>query len=533
MLFFWLFTLLTAALAAEYAYIVVEGGTSGLIVANRLSEDPSTSVLVIEAGSSVYDNINVTDIDRLAYTYDSPIDWAYKSIPQEYGGHFQVLHASQALGGTSVMNELIVRSGLRTNRVRTNGYMGELGNDGWTWDNLFPYYLKSENMSAPNQTQAEAGASIEPTYNNREGLLHVGFLNIKKQENNLTTALNRTLDSMGVPSNPDLNTGHMRGFTIHPSTVDVSMVSEVMLLARTTGPWKHHRTGDDITAAGVEIKTQNGEEQLIRAKKEVILAAGALRSPAILELSGVGNLKILKQHGIPVRTDLPSVGENLQDQLNTSIVVSTNTPVTGTRTVAFASASDIFGSSLASVAASIFSQLPHYASATAAMSNGAMKASDLQKLFEIQHDQIFNKKVSIVEFVFILEGAQSIHTGYWNLLPFARGNSHITSANPEAAPVVNPNYGMLEWDTQIQVAMSKFLRRIYRTDTPNHHVIGTASMLPRSMGGVVDNRLKVYGTTNVRVVDATIQPMQLSGHPMANLYAIAEWVSDMIKETEN
>ena len=173
--------------------------------------------------------------------------------------------------------------------------------------------------------------------------------------------------------------------------------------------------------------------------------------------------RILQKHNIPVHVDLPSVGENLQDQLNTSIVVSTNTPVTGTRTVAFATASDIFGSSVDSVAATVRSQLAQYANDTANASNGAMKAKDLEKLFKIQHDQIFNKNLPIAEFVFILEGDQSIHTGYWGLIPFARGNSHIASADPTVPPVANPNYGMLEWDVQIQIAMSKFLRKMYKT----------------------------------------------------------------------
>ena len=131
--------------------------------------------------------------------------------------------------------------------------------------------------------------------------------------------------------------------------------------------------------------------------------------------------------------------------------------------MAFATASDIFGSSVDSVAATVRSQLAQYANNTASASNGAMEAKDLEKLFKIQHDQIFNKNLPIAEFVFILEGDQSIHTGYWGLIPFARGNSHIASADPTAPPVANPNYGMLEWDAQIQIAMSKFLRKMYNT----------------------------------------------------------------------
>ena len=164
-----------------------------------------------------------------------------------------------------------------------------------------------------------------------------------------------------------------------------------------------------------------------------------------------------------MQINLPSVGENLQDQLNTSIVVSTNAPVTGTRTVAFASASDIFGSSVESVAASTRSQLAQYANDTANASHGAMKAEDLLRLFEIQHDHIFSQNLPSAEFVFLLKGDRSIHTGYWGLLPFARGNSHIVSADPTTPPVVNPNYGVLDWDVQIQIAMSKFLRRMYKT----------------------------------------------------------------------
>ncbi|KAE8152085.1 putative glucose oxidase [Aspergillus avenaceus] len=575
MMFPWFSVLLTPTAAIEYDYIIVGGGTSGLAVANRLSENPYVSVLVIEAGQSVLHNPNVTNVDRLAYTYNSPLDWAYETTAQEFGGNTQTMHAGKALGGTSAINGAAYA---RAERVQIDAWE-QLGNDVWTWNELFPYYLKQETISVPDAARARADASVNPIYHGHQGPVSVGFSN-KTKHDDVTPILNSTLAAMGIPPNFDLNSGSMRGFTIHPSTIDPlnvrSDAARAYYCPYAERPnlhvqlntfvsrivWETADGQGNITAKGVEIETDS-ENQVIRATREVIIAAGALRSPAILEHSGVGNPKILEKLGIPVELDLPSVGENLQDQLNTSIVVTTNKNMSGTRTVAFATVYDIFGDETESAADKVQSQLSECAQATSKKSNGVMKAEDLLEIFEVQFDHIFRRNVSMAEFVFIFEGSQTLHTGYWGLLPFARGNVHINSPDPRVLPTVNPNFGVLEWDVDVQIAMSKFLRKMQGTGpledivaqetlpglstvpldasddtwrqwvaeqyTPNFHAIGTTSMLPRSMGGVVDNRLKVYGTTNVRVVDASIQPMQLSGHPMSNIYAISERVSDFIK----
>lgn len=188
--------------------------------------------------------------------------------------------------------------------------MYELGIDGWDWDSLFPYFTKSENMTTPNKTQTEAGASICPAYHGKSGPVHVGFTDIRKEEGDLTASMNRTLESLGIPWNQDLNSGHMRGFALHPYTVDVTNIRSDAARAYywpyAERPnlkvrldtfvsrilWHNEEKGSDIRAQGVEILTQEGDERqinVVNARREVILAAGAMRTPAILELSGIGN----------------------------------------------------------------------------------------------------------------------------------------------------------------------------------------------------------------------------------------------------
>ncbi|KAL2810355.1 putative glucose oxidase [Aspergillus granulosus] len=570
-----------ATASTVYDYIIVGGGTAGLTVANRLSEDPTVSILVIESGQSQLDNPNVTDISRLAYTYDSPLDWAYETTEQAFGGRRQVMRAGRALGGTSVMNGAAYARG---ERIQLDA-LSTLGNANWTWDSLFPYYLKSEGVRLPNSTQSAAGASIIAAYHGVSGRISVGFTDIRRTENDFSPVLNRTFALLRVPWNRDLNSGEMRGFAMHPYTVDGDGVRSDAAAAYYQGVvperrnlqsllnasvsrilWGEERSENYIlTARGVEVYEGTGNVRVVHARREVVLAAGAMRSAGILEASGIGNSRILKKHGngISMRLDLPSVGENLQDQLNTSFVFSTKAPITGTRTVAFVSAADIFGPATASLAASLLADIPVYAERIADQSNGAMTKEALNTLYTSQHNLIFNHGIPIGEYVFILDNPHQVHVGYWGLLPFSRGSVHISSAGPLAPPTINPNFGMLDWDIRVQIAMSRFLRRILRTDeisklvneevvpglrripddasdmawsewiaeqyTPNFHAVGSTSMLPRAMGGVVDNRFTVYGTGNVRIVDSSILPVQLCGHPTANIYAFAERAADMIQ----
>ncbi|KAE8145655.1 hypothetical protein BDV25DRAFT_133591 [Aspergillus avenaceus] len=563
---------------ATYDYVVVGGGTSGLVVANRLSEDPSVSVLVIEAGGSVFDNPDVTTVNGYGLAFGTDIDWQFQSVNQTYaGGAQQVLRAGKAVGGTSTINGMAYT---RAEDVQIDVWE-KLGNDGWTWKDLLPYYTKSENLTAPTQAQLAAGASYNPDVNGEEGPLLVGF---KKTlvSGNLTTALNRTFEAAGIPWNEDVNGGKMRGINIFPSTIDLDLnVREdaarayywpytsrknLQLLMNTTANrvfWKQGGSSDEAVAEGVEIASADGRVSRVHAKREVILSAGALVSPTILELSGVGNPSILQKFNITPRVDLPTVGENLQDQFNNGMAAQGYGTVTGASTVTYPSVTDVFGNETASIVSSLRSQLKEYAAATAKVSNGAMKQEDLERLFQVQFDLIVKDQVPIAEVLFNPSGGASVSSEFWGLLPFARGNIHISSNKPSAPAVINPNYFMFDWDTKSQVGIAKFIRKtiqstplkhlfekeskpglseipasaseeqwadwIKSTYRSNFHPVGTAAMMPRSMGGVVDSRLRVYGTSNVRVVDASVLPFQVCGHLVSTLYAVAERASDLIK----
>ncbi|OJJ46986.1 hypothetical protein ASPZODRAFT_141756 [Penicilliopsis zonata CBS 506.65] len=573
-----LLAITVTATSQSYDYIVVGGGTSGLVLANRLSEDPGVSVLVVEAGSSVLNNVNVTDPNRYSMAFDTKLDWAYESVNQSFGGGPQVLRAGRALGGSSAINGMAY---VRAQDVQVDAWEA-IGNDGWTWETLFPYYLKSENFTIPAQTQVDAGATFESAEHGFQGPLRTAFPPMNAT-GELTPLINETLHALGIPWNRDINGGRMRGFSIYPWTLDGEIRHDaarayywpfanranlhVLLDTRVNRIlWAQpsNTTTDELTASGVEISLANTTSHIV-AKKEVILSAGVLRSPALLELSGVGNPRILEAYGIPVMIDLPTVGENLQDQMNTLMTASGENIVTGGRTVTFATAQDIFGTTTASVAAALYAQLPAYAHQMATASHDAMPAEALLRLFHVQHDLIFKQNVPVAEIIFKPAGSDTttINAGYWGLLPYARGSVHIASASPAANPSINPNYGLLPWDVQLQNAIARFIRSVFNTDplrsfikeetlpglaavpgnasdsvwtdwlkhnyASNFHPVGTTAMLPRSMGGVVNPHMKVYGTANVRVVDNSIHPFQLCGHPVSNLYAIAERAADLIK----
>ncbi|GFF95205.1 FAD-dependent glucose dehydrogenase [Aspergillus udagawae] len=197
-------------------------------------------------------------------------------------------------------------------------------------------------------------------------------------------------------------------------------------------------------ASGVEVTLSDGTIETITANKEVILSAGPLISPAILERSGVGNPELLAQHSILLVVNLTAVGENLQDQTNTEFIYTINVSCTGQGTyLGDPTAYDIFGSNTSNVANDVKNSLANYAAKDSAVSNSTMSAANVLSLFKIQYHIIFENPTPIAE-VLVTPKGTDFYTEYWGLLPFVRGNVHIASTDPLQQPTINPNY--MIWD---------------------------------------------------------------------------------------
>lgn len=573
------FSLVSAASVASYDYIVVGGGACGLVMANRLSEDLRHSVLIIERGGSVLENPLVYETSAYGAAFGTSIDYAYESAPQEYmGNKVETLRAGKALGGTTTINGM---SYTRAQDIQIDAWEW-IGNEGWTWESLVPYYKKGEDFQVPTPAQYSAGANYEPSYHGKSGPLLVGWT-CDMQNSTVHTELKRTYKHLGIPYLPDVNGGNMHGYSMFARTVNraenvredaarayyypVASRPNLSIMLNTTANrilWANQTgTFGPAVASGVEVTRSDGTVETVKANKEVILSAGSLISPVILERSGVGNPEVLSRHSIPLVVNLTTVGENLQDQINTELIYSSNVSYTGQGTyLGHPTASDIFGSNTTNVANEVKNNLANYAAKVSATSNGTMSAVNLLFLFNVQWDIIFENPTPIAE-VLVTPKGTNFYTEYWGLLPFARGNVHIASTDPLQQPTINPNYMMLGWDMQQQIGSGKFIRKLFNTalmsehttgeSTPgyttlpadatdaqwaswinsasraNFHLVGTAAMMPRDMGGVVDTNLTVYGTANVRVVDASVFPFQVCGHLMSTLYAVAERAADIIK----
>nr|6XUT_A Chain A, Oligosaccharide dehydrogenase [Trametes cinnabarina]6XUU_A Chain A, Oligosaccharide dehydrogenase [Trametes cinnabarina]6XUV_A Chain A, Oligosaccharide dehydrogenase [Trametes cinnabarina] len=575
-----------------YDYIVVGGGLTGTTVAARLAENSSLQILMIEAGGDDRTNPQIYDIYEYGAVFNGPLDWAWEA---DQG---KVIHGGKTLGGSSSINGAAWTRGLNAQYDSWSSLLEpEEASVGWNWNNLFGYMKKAEAFSAPNDQQRAKGADSIASYHGTTGPVQATFPDEMYGGPQMPAFVNTVVNVTGMPHYKDLNGGTPNCVSITPlsinwhdddhrsssieayyTPVENNRQGWTLLIDHMATKVLFDGTNAPLTAVGIEFGASDatGNRYKAFARKEVILAAGAIQTPALLQLSGIGDSDVLGPLGISTLSDLKTVGKNLQEQTQNAIGAKGNgfdpDGHGPTDAIAFPNIYQVFGSQATSAVQTIQSSLSAWAKTQAAA--GALSADALNTIYQTQADLIINHNAPVVELFFDSGFPDDVGIVMWPLLPFSRGNVTITSNNPFAKPSVNVNYFSVDFDLTMHIAGARLSRKLlgspplssllvgetvpgFKT-VPNNgnggtdadwkkwilkpgnsagfasvaHPIGTAAMMKRSLGGVVDAQLKVYDTTNLRVVDASMMPLQISAHLSSTLYGVAEKAADLIKAAQ-
>ncbi|EJF58504.1 alcohol oxidase [Dichomitus squalens LYAD-421 SS1] len=580
--------------AQTYDYIVVGAGLTGVTVAARLAENSSVSVLVIEAGGDNRTNSQVYDIYQYSDAFNGPMDWAW---PSDAG---KVIHGGKTLGGSTSINGGAWTRGLNAQYDAISSLLEDSEQSvGWNWESLFDYMKKAETFSAPNAQQQAKGAQSIASYHGTSGPVQVTFPDEMYGGPQMKAFVDTMVNVTGIKHYKDLNGGTPNCVSYTPLSLDwhrddhrsssieayYTPVEDLragwtlLIEHQVTKILFQNSTSAPHVATGVEFGKADGtgSRQVAHARKEVILAAGAINTPALLQLSGIGDSGLLSALGIPTIVDLKTVGRNLQEQTMNSLGANGNGFDTGghgpTDAIAYPNIYQLFGSNAGASVQKIQSSLNAWAQS---QSHNAFSTSALETIYNIQAGLIIDNNAPVVEMFFDSGYPDDLGIDMWQLLPFSRGNVTIKSANPFQKPAVSVNYFSVDWDLDVQIAGARLSRKILATPplanlrsakgethpglktVPDNgdggsdadwkkwivqdgtgggfsavsHPIGTAAMMKRSLGGVVDAQLRVYDTANVRVVDASILPFQISAHLSSTLYGVAEKAADLIKAAQ-
>ncbi|KAJ9127369.1 hypothetical protein QFC24_000776 [Naganishia onofrii] len=554
-----------------YDYVIAGGGLAGMVLAGRLSEDSNRRVLVIEAGYDEEGRQDVTDPSRYQSTFNTWLDYAYQTIPQSSAnGATATIRAGRMLGGSTGIN------GLAYTKPHTFQIdaMQDLGNTGVNWDSLQVYMKKAEGFAAPSSAQASAGLTYNAGCHGTGGPIAVRYdPNASPQA--LERAFNQTVLGRGEPYAYDLTCGNPAGAAPVANTRDATYRVDayrgyvwqknrpnLIILAGATVGKVILDSANPPRATGVEFRDEKGTTYTVNAALEVIMAAGAIKTPSILQQSGIGPRAVLQGAGVGVRVDLP-VGQNLVDQVTSTTTFGFSGQRGGGQVITFPRFQDLVTGADADRLRNILNNnLAGYASAAVA-AGASGNAAGLQKILETQRDWILNRAAGISE---SFDYSYDSTLGYdsWFLLSFTRGSVQIKDTNPYGGRVdIDPRYFGTEFDGLAQAATARYTRTVSETaplsgfvtgeSAPgggvaqgasldswvtwvkanfrsNWHPAGTASMMSRDLGGVVDPRNKVYGVNGLRVVDASILPYQVSSHLMSVFYGFAERAADVIKQ---